>query len=78
MVAATRQTLVWPRDANSQAVTYVNPDVASSYRASRDGGTGSAEPLFPRRRLIHRELGQEITRWLPGVSGMACEESHEG
>ena len=38
-------------DAKIRAATQVNPEVASSYRPSRDGGIESAEPLFLRRRL---------------------------
>ena len=78
MVKATRQTLAWPGNANSQAAGQVNLDVASLQPPSRNGGSGSAELLSLRRRLVHRELEQDSTRWLPGAAGMACEESHEG
>ncbi|GFP23893.1 hypothetical protein HKBW3S09_01359 [Candidatus Hakubella thermalkaliphila] len=50
MVEATRQTLAWPGDANSQAVTNVNPDVASSHRPSRDGGTWECRASFPKAK----------------------------
>jgi hypothetical protein len=50
---ATRQTLVKPGEANSQAATEVNPVVASSHRLPQCRGDESAEPLFLRRRLIH-------------------------
>lgn len=83
MAEATRQTLVRPGEANSQAATQVNPGVASLHRPPQRRGNESAEPLFPRRRLIH---SPDITMrhrevkglWLSGVSGVACEESLEG
>ncbi len=83
MVGATRQTLVKPGEANSQAATKVNLYVASSYRPPHWRGNESAEPFSPRRRLIHSPditmRHQEVKGlWFSGVTGVACEESLDG
>ena len=46
MAEATRQTLIKSGDANSQAITYVNPDVASSNGPLGDQGYLGVPSLF--------------------------------
>jgi hypothetical protein len=55
----------------------VNPDVASLCHPSTGWRYWECRAYSARAKADTSGLEQEGTRWLPDVSGMACEESHE-